>query len=316
MITCSRYKKALINIFAFLLIFGMGFCTQFPGESRASFGTKIMLSAIAYADGVSVQETTVLTDNARSIWFSYGPNGDIQFLLKLRKDANALASATNISFRTSVALKSEEDTATTTICGDQICIAPDEDATGCALDCLVCGNSICDASEDCNSCPVDCGTCSGGCFLANTPITMADGSQKPIQEVKPGDQVLSFDEKSKKIVTGTVTKLFVHNQDTDEFLIVNDHLLVTKIHPFYTEGQWKQIGEMNVGDKIIRTDLAEEAIGDIKHLKADAQLTTYNLEIEAYHNYFAGGYLVHNKPPNIQRTITCDENPYLPDCFS
>lgn len=307
------------------MILGVGFYAQRPADPEASFGVAIKLSGTAYADGVALQETTTLTDNAKSIWFNYGPNGEIQLLLKLSKNANALASATDISFKTSVSLKNEKDAATTTICGDQICVAPNEDITSCAPDCLVCGNLTCDAGETCDNCPVDCGPCGEGdgggdspcgCFLANTLITMADGSQKPIQEVQPGDRVLSFDEKDKKIVPGTVTELLVHHQDTDEFLIVNDNLLVTKIHPFYTEGQWKYIGKMNVGDKIVKTDLAEEKIQDIQHLKADAKLTTYNFEIATTHSYFAGGYLVHNRGKNPECMIAwCEQHPYSPDCI-
>jgi hypothetical protein len=34
------------------------------------------------------------------------------------------------------------------------------------------------------------------CFLADTPILMADGTEKPIQEIVPGDMVMSFDPKA------------------------------------------------------------------------------------------------------------------------
>ena len=34
------------------------------------------------------------------------------------------------------------------------------------------------------------------CFLADTPILLADGTEKPIQEIAPGDMVMSFDPKA------------------------------------------------------------------------------------------------------------------------
>ncbi|QFU17013.1 Hint domain-containing protein [Microvirga thermotolerans] len=34
------------------------------------------------------------------------------------------------------------------------------------------------------------------CFLADTPILMADGSEKPIQDIRPGDMVMAFDPKA------------------------------------------------------------------------------------------------------------------------
>lgn len=46
-------------------------------------------------------------------------------------------------------------------CGDSLCDAS-EDCTSCEADCgpcPVCGDSVCDASEDCASCETDCGAC-------------------------------------------------------------------------------------------------------------------------------------------------------------
>lgn len=43
-----------------------------------------------------------------------------------------------------------------------------------------------------------------GCWAKGTPVKMADGSTKPIEEISDGDRVLSFDEFSKTITTSTV----------------------------------------------------------------------------------------------------------------
>ena len=45
-------------------------------------------------------------------------------------------------------------------------------------------------SETAYSCPDDCGVELPPCFAAGTPITMADGTTKPIEEVTVGDKVL------------------------------------------------------------------------------------------------------------------------------
>ena len=45
-------------------------------------------------------------------------------------------------------------------------------------------------SDNCGP-EVDCGTCpGGGCFIGGTEVRMADGSDKPIELVEPGDRVL------------------------------------------------------------------------------------------------------------------------------
>lgn len=46
------------------------------------------------------------------------------------------------------------------------------------------------------------------CFLASTPILMSDGTQKPIEDIKPGDMVKSYD-KDGTLVAGRVKQTFV-----------------------------------------------------------------------------------------------------------
>ncbi len=46
------------------------------------------------------------------------------------------------------------------------------------------------------------------CFLATTPILMSDGSEKSIEEIKPGDMVKSYD-KEGNLVAGRVKQTFV-----------------------------------------------------------------------------------------------------------
>jgi hypothetical protein len=44
------------------------------------------------------------------------------------------------------------------------------------------------------------------CFLAGTPVTMADGSSKPIEQVRAGDWVMSFDQKTGETKPGRVKR--------------------------------------------------------------------------------------------------------------
>ena len=70
------------------------------------------------------------------------------------------------------------------------------------------------------------------CFLAGTQITMADGSTKPIEEIKPNDWVMSFDKAGNK-VPGRVT-----NTMTNEAKIILDFhgTYVTPGHVYYCAG--------------------------------------------------------------------------------
>jgi len=53
------------------------------------------------------------------------------------------------------------------------------------------------------------GQTGGGCFLADTQITMADGTKKNIQDISVGDNVLAYDLENKKTVEADVTKTFI-----------------------------------------------------------------------------------------------------------
>jgi len=130
------------------------------------------------------------------------------------------------------------------------------------------------------------------CFLAGTPILMADGSTKPIEEIKVGDKVLAYNEKTGKTQNDKVTELFIHD-DVEEYLIINGNLKVTPEHRFYNEGKWVNIGSLKVGDKLLDYKGQAQEITSIEKVKEKA--TVYNFEVEPSHTYFAGGFLVHNR---------------------
>lgn len=136
-----------------------------------------------------------------------------------------------------------------------------------------------------------------GCFAAETPILMADGKYKPIKDVKEGDWILTKEsESSNKMVSAKVVKKFEYT--VDSYLVINNQLKVTDIHPIFINGKWKQAGAIKLGDKLLNEKGQEVVIESLK-LKRE-RIKVYNLEIEGYATYFAGGVYVHNKPRPIQ----------------
>jgi len=160
-----------------------------------------------------------------------------------------------------------------------------------------CGDGECNGTETCVTCEEDCGPCDPPpCFLAGTPILLADGSIKMIEDIKVGDMVLAFDEENKKTVPDKVKKFMVNK--TDKYLLVNNHLKVTANHTVYSDGEYVAIGQLQVGDTLLNKDGQPEKISSIQEIQQEA--VVYDLEVNPYHNYFAGGYLVHNKPADQQ----------------
>ena len=56
------------------------------------------------------------------------------------------------------------------------------------------------------------GFAGGGCFLECTPVLLADGSQLPIEQIKPGDKVQAFNNDG-ELVSSSVRKVFRIEQE-------------------------------------------------------------------------------------------------------
>jgi predicted phage tail protein len=132
-----------------------------------------------------------------------------------------------------------------------------------------------------------------GCLLGGTKISMADGSSKDIENVIAGDMVMAYNEANGVLEESEVSKTFEHS-DTEGYLIINNQIKLTDNHPVYVMSRGcVSAGELKIGDILMREDGSEESIESIS---AHGELvTTFNIEVEKHHNYFADGYLVHNK---------------------
>lgn len=133
------------------------------------------------------------------------------------------------------------------------------------------------------------GWCS--CFSGDTPILMADGSEKPISEIKVGDMVMGFNEKTRTKSPAKVSKLF--RRESDSFYTLNGKTRVTSEHPFYVNGEWVKTKDLQIGAPLLNSNLGAVPVTS-KTLSSEA-LEVYNLTVDDVHTYFASGVLVHNK---------------------
>lgn len=131
----------------------------------------------------------------------------------------------------------------------------------------------------------------GGCFLPGTLILMADGSQKPIEEIRVGDVILTKeDDFSSRLVKDTVVRTFEHT--VGEYLVINGSLKVTPIHRMFANGVWKTAGEVHIGDWFLDARGRQVFVTSIE--KTYNRVKVYNFETERFHTYFADGIYVHN----------------------
>lgn len=111
------------------------------------------------------------------------------------------------------------------------------------------------------------------CFPGDQLVLMSDGSRKPIQDVKKGDQVVTTDALTKQSIATTVTALQEHSAQpyaVTELLLLHaaesiktagievqlktKRLTATPNHPLPTNGLRKTIGEIRIGEKLLCLD--------------------------------------------------------------
>ena len=160
------------------------------------------------------------------------------------------------------------------------------------------------------------------CFTAGTLVRMADGSAKPIEQIRVGDRVLG-----QGGIINTVTGIERPRLGTRPVYGFNGaRAFVTVEHPFMTAAGWKSIdpratasenptlrvGTLRVGDRVavLRSDGVTAAttkatwramrlrfvqLHAMTPVALPASTTVYNLLLDGNHTYFANGFLVHNK---------------------
>jgi hypothetical protein len=153
------------------------------------------------------------------------------------------------------------------------------------------------------------------CFPAGTKITMADGSQKNIEDIRVGDRILSYDVKRDRFTSWTVKVL--GNPIRPVYEINNGLIRATNDHPFYVKktsdkkigwGAIDNIGaknantlkgeilSLNIGDQLYTKDGNWVDIDNIRLY--DESMQTYNiLSFTGTKTYFANGFLVYEEHP-------------------
>jgi len=136
-------------------------------------------------------------------------------------------------------------------------------------------------------------------FTGDTPVTLADGKQEPISQVKVGDKVLATDPETGEFKAEPVVQLIRHSGEHSMVLVTladGSVLDSTDGHPIWdaTTGQFTDAGKLHAGDKIETSNGAFITIAGLTTYSAD--VTAYNLQIGTIHTYYAGAtpVLVHN----------------------
>ena len=139
----------------------------------------------------------------------------------------------------------------------------------------------------CN-CPGQGGGCD--CLLAGTPISMADGTTKPVEAIRVGDDVLGYDQALGQLIKTKVVSVMVPFS-ADHYFVINGKLKVTETHPILQGANWTAAGDLKVGD-VVAGDGSGLSVFKIQRIDEDALV--YNFHVETG-TYVAAGFIVHNK---------------------
>ena len=135
------------------------------------------------------------------------------------------------------------------------------------------------------------------CFIAGTEITLANGDVKNIEDIIVGEEVLTYNEESKKNEAGVVGNLKESEVDSIIRITLDNEIIIhtTSEHPFYVNGKgWIKASEIEVLDTCKKVNGEESLVSTVEVLEETH--VVYNLlSVSENHNFYANGILVHNK---------------------
>lgn len=138
----------------------------------------------------------------------------------------------------------------------------------------------------------------GICFVRGT-VVQTPGGFRPIQTIRVGDTVLSWDFESSALTSGTVSEVR-HGKARNLILIDagTERLVCTPEHQFYVDGEWVKACDIASGCTL------DSLWGRVPVVCATEQeratpADVYTITVEGTHNFFVGSLeiLAHNKPP-------------------
>jgi hypothetical protein len=140
-----------------------------------------------------------------------------------------------------------------------------------------------------------------GCFGRGTPVATPTG-EVPIEQIRIGTLVLAYDLSRRRVIAARVLDTLVHEAQRVMELVPRDRspIRVTPNHPIYAlgAGSFWAAGELEGPAAVLALDSSASAsvswVDVFPSLQPDVA-TVYDLTVDAVHNYFAGGILVHNK---------------------
>jgi hypothetical protein len=144
------------------------------------------------------------------------------------------------------------------------------------------------------------GSCS---FTGDTPVLMADGTHKPIKDIRIGDQVLAADPETGESGPAPSPATWAH-QDTvlDLHLEGGVTVTTTEDHPFWnaTAKQWQRADALRPGDQLHTANGTHISVIGLRPTSTRTT-TAHNLTVADIHTY----YVLASTKPVLPITTAC-----------
>lgn len=174
------------------------------------------------------------------------------------------------------------------------------------------------------SCPIP----ARNSFTGDTPVLMADGSRKPIRDVRFGDEVLATNPKTGKTEAKKITDVRRYLTDSTMYTIDvksdsgTGKISATDEHPFWVPDlkRWLGAEDLKPGYRFLTADNKPATVTGTRSFSG--LRLVYNLTVDGIHTYYVGAggagktavadLLVHNSDPFLcERTGSFGEEPHL-----
>jgi hypothetical protein len=134
------------------------------------------------------------------------------------------------------------------------------------------------------------------CMVPGTPILMADGSWKPIEQIKVGEYVMSRNNKNQLVRKRVTLEHDNGVKDVYRIRLSNGlHIDCTSNHPLLIQDQWKSIDDgLSIGDLATTLDGNTLIQTSIISIEPIGRSPTYDIGVEDTHNFVANGIVCHN----------------------
>jgi hypothetical protein len=137
--------------------------------------------------------------------------------------------------------------------------------------------------------------CLNACFVAGTPVATELG-EKPIEQIKTGDLVWSWDERTGDFGLANVVSTHVRQVSNEVIVKTGDEAFTTTTtHPFYIENKgWTEAGSLQPGDRFLTLGGESETVTSTASTNTIASV--FNFEVADTHTYLVGErpVVVHN----------------------